>query len=373
MRHSFVGLFLLAVYVLVNVYVCLRIRSLFSERRHRRIVVLSCTLLALAFPAAELLSHASGAAWAEPVAFLGSFALPYLLYLFLSVLLFDVFLLLRRLLKVPRGPRLRWIALSTLLAVPLIVIVAGWVHHGRIRVNAYRVEVPAKASSIGRLRIALAADFHLRATTPDTLMPRFVEMVNALHPDIILIPGDVLEGDRQDESAAEVERQLRRLAATYGVWASYGNHEHHGGKGREAFFSKSNIHTLRDEVVKIDQAFYLAGRKDSHGGGRKDIDDLLKSATEPLPVIVLDHRPADLENVGRSKADFQVSGHTHGGQLWPLNLVSWWLYGLSHGYKKVGGAHVFVTSGLQVWSAPVRTAGDSEIMLIDVVFVKGGR
>jgi predicted MPP superfamily phosphohydrolase len=370
MRHSLVGLFFLAVYVLVNVVICLRLRSLFTERSRRRIVVLSCTLLALAFPAAELLSHASGAAWAEPVAFLGSFALPFLLYLFLAVLLFDAFLLLRRLLKIPRGPRFRWIGLSVLLAVPLIVIIAGWVHHGRIKVNAYRVEVPAKASTIDRLRVVMAADFHLRRSTPAALMPRFVEMVNALHPDIVLIPGDVLEGDRQDESTAEIERQLRRLEAKYGVWASYGNHEHHGGKGREAFFSKSGIHTLRDEVVKIDQAFYLAGRKDSHDGGRKDIGDLLSQATEPLPIIVLDHRPSDLENVGRSKADIQVSGHTHGGQLWPLNVVSWWLYGLSRGTRKVGRTHVFVTSGLQVWSAPVRTAGDSEIMLIDVVFVK---
>lgn len=87
-----------------------------------------------------------------------------------------------------------------------------------------------------------------------------------------------------------------------------------------------------------------------------------------LPVIVLEHRPTDLDNISRSSADMLLSGHTHNGQLFPVNFIAKGRYELSWGYKLKNGTHVFVTSGIQVWGPPFRTAGASEILVVNVYF-----
>jgi predicted MPP superfamily phosphohydrolase len=121
-------------------------------------------------------------------------------------------------------------------------------------------------------------------------------------------------------------------------------------------------------VEKIDNAFYLVGRNDGRASGRKSIEELLRECDRNLPIIVLEHRPTDLDNVSRSGADILLSGHTHNGQLFPVNFITQRHYELTWGYKLKERTHVFVTSGIQVWGPPVRTAGASEILIIDVSF-----
>jgi predicted MPP superfamily phosphohydrolase len=85
--------------------------------------------------------------------------------------------------------------------------------------------------------------------------------------------------------------------------------------------------------------------------------------------IMLDHRPADFGNASSANVDVQVSGHTHNGQLFPLNYITSNMYDLSWGHKKINNTHFFVTSGLQSWGPAVKTAGTSEIMVIDIDFI----
>jgi predicted MPP superfamily phosphohydrolase len=94
----------------------------------------------------------------------------------------------------------------------------------------------------------------------------------------------------------------------------------------------------------------------------------LRECDRSLPVIVLEHRPIDLDNVSRSGADILLSGHTHNGQLFPVNFIAKRHYELNWGYKLKNRTHVFVTSGIQVWGPPVRTAGASEILIVNVFF-----
>jgi predicted MPP superfamily phosphohydrolase len=123
---------------------------------------------------------------------------------------------------------------------------------------------------------------------------------------------------------------------------------------------------LCDKIVVIDSSFNLAGRYDSHFMTRKNIDALMKSVTDSLPVILIDHRPTEIEQVSRTAVDVQLSGHTHNGQLFPINLITRKIYELSWGYRKTGNTHFFVTSGIRLWGPPVRTTGKSEIMVIDI-------
>ena len=155
----------------------------------------------------------------------------------------------------------------------------------------------------------------------------------------------MLEGDRQGEKLGEFESQFRRLKPKYGVYGIPGNHDLHRANA-VIFFNQAGIRVLKDTVEEIDNAFYLVGRNDGRSGGRKSIEELLRDCDKSLPVIVLEHRPTDLDNVSRSGADILLSGHTHNGQLFPVNFITRRYYELSWGYKLKKGTHVFVTSGI---------------------------
>jgi predicted MPP superfamily phosphohydrolase len=319
-----------------------------------------------------MLSHASGMEWANFIMIAGYFSLPLLLYLLLFVILLDLALGVARLTRIlsketVKQRRFRQARLFLVLAVPVAVVVIGAVRNNHPQIHAYSVEIPRKSSEIRQLRIGFMADFHLRETTNRRFMERFVEKVNAANPDIVLIGGAVLEGDRQGEMLGEFEAQFRRLKPKYGVYGVPGNHDLRGASPM-SFFDQAGIRLLQDTVEKIDNAFYLVGRSDERFRGRKSINDLLRDCDRSLPVIVLDHRPTDLNNVSQSGADILLSGHTHNGQLFPLNFILKSRYELSWGYKLKNRTHVFVTSGIQVWGSPVRTAGASEILIVNVSF-----
>jgi len=126
---------------------------------------------------------------------------------------------------------------------------------------------------------------------------------------------------------------------------------------------------IEDGVEKIDNSFYLAVRKNARFSQRKSILELLKDAPENLPVVVLDHTPTDLESVSYSRADLQLSGHTHNGQLFPVNwLVMPFRYELAWGTMMKRNTLFIVSSGVQAWGPPVKTAGISEILFVKAAF-----
>ena len=352
------------------VYAGFRIWTLIPQRPLKTLFLIAYILFVLAFPLAETLSHHSDLGRTSAIMTAGYFSLPLLLYLFLFVILLDLALGVARLTRVLSGEtvnsrRFRRIRLFLVLAVPVAVVVIGAVRNNRPQIREYSVEILQKSSEIRQLKIAFAADFHLRETTNGRFMERFVEKVNTANPDIILIGGDVLEGDPKGDNLRQFEAQFRRLKSKYGVYGVPGNHDLRG-PGAMVFFNQAGIRLLQDAVKKIDNAFYLVGRNDVRFTGRKSIHELLRECDRSLPVIVLEHRPTDLDNVSHSGADILLSGHTHNGQLFPANLVTKHRYELSWGYTLKNRTHVFVTSGIQVWGPPVRTAGVSEILLINV-------
>jgi predicted MPP superfamily phosphohydrolase len=356
----------------VIVYVCLRIRKLIARRLLKNLFTVLFVLLVLGFPVAETLSHNDGTGWTKYLISAGYYSLPLLLYLSLAVILSDLAVGAVRLLKIipkeaVRQTGFRLTRLGFVLTIPVVIVVLGVLNYRYLRVKEYSIEVPRKSSSLRQLKIVFAADFHLGEITPAHFMEKFVAKVNAQNPDIVLIGGDVLEGDRRDEETDRYEAQFRQIKSKYGVYGAPGNHEGHRRSGGD-FFGQAGIRLLQDEVEKIDAAFYLAGRKDKRSRDRKSIDELLRNTSNDLPVILLDHRPTDLEKVSQSIVDIQLSGHTHHGQLFPLNFITKHEYELSWGYKKKRQTHIFVTSGAGLWGPPVRTAGASEILVIKVAF-----
>jgi predicted MPP superfamily phosphohydrolase len=197
---------------------------------------------------------------------------------------------------------------------------------------------------------------------------KFAEKIKMINPDILIYGGDIVEGDRGDGSLVSFAQVLAGIKAKYGVYAVLGNHEHYAGQESGSFFDIAGMKVLSDTNIVLARSFNLAGRNDSHINNRKQIGDLLKSSVDSLPVILIDHRPTEIDKVSRTQVNVQLSGHTHNGQLFPINLITKSVYELSWGHKKIGNTHFFVTSGIRLWGPPVRTTGKSEIMVIDINF-----
>lgn len=181
------------------------------------------------------------------------------------------------------------------------------------------------------MRIALISDLHLGSEIGSAQMRRVVEEVNACEADIVVIAGDVFNAEVEDccdldETAAE----LRRIKSRLGVYAVLGNHDPSPEyPPLQAFFESAGIRLLNDETVAF-SGFTLVGRAESapiHGDvseGRKSLAELLAGADRSNPVIVIDHRPAGVDEAVAFGADLIMCGHTHRGQIFPANLIAAW-------------------------------------------------
>ena len=353
------------------VYAGWRLRRLIARRALKNFSTALLALLTAGYPAAESLSHGTIGGALKLLVLAGYYALPLVLYFTMTVFLTDLAVAILRLSKAitretVRSEKFRRARLAFVLSVPVLVVAAGIVNANVLRVREYTVEVPRRSSTLREMKVVFAADLHLSGLTPKGWLAGFVDKVNAQKPDIVLIGGDILEGHGDDGAMGVIEAQFQRLEARYGVFAVPGNHEGYARTTPE-FFDRSSIRLLLDAVEKIDDASTLIGRKDGRSRNRKSVDELLLDAPGDLPVILLDHRPTDMERVSRTRVDLQLSGHTHHGQLFPVNFVTQREYGLSWGHRKTGNTHFIVTSGAQLWGPPVRTVGASEILVIHVV------
>jgi len=360
-------------YTIPNIYLFLRIRKLFITKRQRHYYDLSYILIALIYPLSNLFSDADNSLAADIFTMAADYLLPFYLYLFLFVLAYDVILLINLLFKllpkeITKSTRYKKFAFSILISLSLSTVVAGIINFNTIRNSEYRIDIPAKSSKTKNLRIAFVADFHLQAETNIHFVERFAKNISIINPDILLFGGDIVEGNSENEDMRKIESVLKEIKTKYGSFAVLGNHEHYSGEANGDFFHRAGIKVLIDTTIVIDQSFNLAGRNDAHFRGRKTIDALLRNRADSLPVILIDHRPTDLERVSSSAADVQFSGHIHNGQLFPINLITGRVYELSWGHLKKDNTDFFVTSGIRLWGPPVRTTGKSEIMVVDIAF-----
>ena len=171
-----------------------------------------------------------------------------------------------------------------------------------------------------------------------------------------------------------VGEALLELNAKYGVYAITGNHEYIGGVSDAVeYLNKHNIHMIRDTYVKIDNSFYVVGREDRDSKrfadySRKPLNEILEGIDKSLPVIMIDHQPFQLNEAMENGIDLQLSGHTHNGQLWPVNYIVGMIYELPWGYKLKGKTHYYVSCGVGGWGPPVRIGSRPEIIKITLNF-----
>jgi predicted MPP superfamily phosphohydrolase len=291
------------------------------------------------------------------------------MYVFLSVLVTDILLLFNTIIRIipidtlkRRSVRNRYFAFVILLS--FLILAGGIINFNTIRTSRYEIEVPRRKSSIHTLKVAFVSDFHLNEKVPQSFVRKFARKIDKINPDILFFGGDNLEG--YGGRTENFEAMIKNIHLKYGVFGVPGNHDRINNY-EDNFFTRSGITLLRDSVVNENDLFYIAGRKDMHEV-RKSAAELLKDIPGDLPVIMIDHRPTELTEISHTDTDISFSGHTHHGQLFPINLFMKGMYLLNYGYRKIGDTHFFVSSGIRLWGFPVRTIGKSEIMIVEVKF-----
>lgn len=243
-------------------------------------------------------------------------------------------------------------------------------------IRRYELAVDKQAGD-GRkeLRIAVASDLHLGTVVGNGHLERLVKHMEALKPDLILLPGDVLDDSIEPFIRENMADVMKRLKAPLGVYACLGNHEYIGGHIEDYIrrMKAVGIEVLTDRTVPVAGSFYVAGRKDKaverfRKEGRLELEDLLAGIDRSMPVILLDHQPYGLGAAEEAGVDLILSGHTHRGQMAPNHLITRRLFELDWGYLRKGAMHALVSSGYGFWGPPIRIGSRSEILFIRLHF-----
>lgn len=217
------------------------------------------------------------------------------------------------------------------------------------------------------MKIVAISDVHLGNGTRKPQLQKFVEMINAQEPDLIIIGGDLIDNSLIPLYQQKMVEELNQLKAPMGIYLAPGNHEYISGmEACEQFLKETPIRLLRDSIVTVPNGLQLIGRDDRSNRRRLPIAELMKQADSTKPTLLIDHQPYEVAKKDSLGIDIQFSGHTHRGQVWPLSLLVDNMYEQSHGYRRWTNSHVYVSSGLSLWGPPFRIGTKSDMLVMKV-------
>ena len=287
-----------------------------------------------------------------------------LLYLTMLFLLLDLGRLVH---VVPRS----WLYANGVTSVAVVglvvtVFLCGNLHYyNKVRVT---LDIESEKPLPRDYRVVMLSDLHLGYHNTLSDLARWVDLVNAERPDFILIAGDIIDVSVRPLLEENMAAEFRRLQAP--VYACLGNHEYYSGEPRaEQFYRDAHINLLIDSAAVIDSTLVIIGRDDRTNVRRKSLAQLtenLKSQRSNLKsayTILLDHQPYHLEQAERAGVDFQLSGHTHRGQVWPVSWITDALYECSWGSHRRGRTQYYVSSGMGIWGGKFRIGTQSEYVV----------
>jgi len=291
----------------------------------------------------------------------------------------------------------------TVLGAVLLILLYGNLHYH----HKYREELQLDAGEKLEkpVKIVLASDLHVGYHNRKAELARWVEMINAEKPDLVLFAGDIIDGSMRPVNEWNYAEEFRKLKAP--VFACLGNHEYISGKnGSEAFYKEAGITLLRDSSAFC-CGLRIIGRDDRSNPGRKPLEDLIAVGCQPGAdaavdccagadaagdccagvdvagdcctgvdaagngmepfCILLDHQPQDLSEAEEAGVDFQFSGHTHHGQIWPGNWLTKAMYEKDYGRYQRGNTNYYISSGLGLWGGKFRIGTRSEYVVLTLI------
>ena len=264
-------------------------------------------------------------------------------------------------------------------AVPVLltlcVLLLGYFNMHNVVKTHYTVTTDKR---IPGYRVALLSDIHYGVSLDGEALAELCREISAQQPDVVILCGDLVDNITTYAQMEELFRNLGEIESTYGSYYVYGNHDR-PFYGLESAFTDADLRAhmeaagitvLRDEVLPLTADLTLIGREDRSREGRAALSDLLSEADAATFLLTLDHQPCEYEENAALGTDLLLSGHTHGGQIWPANLLDKLVHfnDANYGLTALDEDSVaIVTSGVAGWGWPIKTSAPSEYVLIEIL------
>lgn len=251
----------------------------------------------------------------------------------------------------------------TVLGIMIAVFAYGnWHYYQKKRVQ---IDLHSSIPLDKPLKFVMMSDLHIGYHNTRKDLAQWVDLVNKENPDCILIAGDIIDVSVKPVLEEDMSAEFKRLNAP--VYACLGNHDYYAGEpNSEQFYRESGIKLLRDKSVLFNNEVVIIGRDDRTNPKRKNVSNLVKNASQGKFTILLDHQPYHLELAEKTGVNFQLSGHTHYGQVWPINWIEDTLYEKAYGRHQRGNTHYYITSGIGIWGGKFRIGTQSEYVVCTI-------
>jgi uncharacterized protein len=372
----FIGIVFL-IYFSVNYYIFIRGLQAFSISPFwRKTYIILFWAAVSSFIAGEFLEHTHPSAASEWIYRIGAFWIAFMLYLFLIALFIDIVRIINYFFHfIPElSSSAQFIAGLAVLAIVSLLILFGHLNAINPRIKEISLSIFKQVSGWNKMKLVMVSDIHLGALVGEEREKKLVGLINKQQPDLVILCGDIVDGDIGEVLRKNLGRHIQEIKAPLGMYAIPGNHEYIGGIAKTLPYLESiNIRVLRDQTVTLPNGIQLVGRDDRDGERmanipRKTLSQLLVGIDRTKPVFVLNHQPVNLDEAAKEGVDLHLSGHTHNGQLWPLNYMTKAIYEDSWGLLKKGDTNFYVSSGFGTWGPPVRTGNTPEIVVFNLTF-----
>lgn len=257
----------------------------------------------------------------------------------------------------------------------LLIVIYGYYNSRNLQLAELNITLPKGEGKLDELRAVFFSDTHISPVNNEKFLKKVVEKINSLNPDIVLMSGDVMDDKAEILRERNIGGSLLNIKSKYGVFMCNGNHEFIVGIDTAVpYLEEKGIYVVRDSAVLVAESFYVVGREDKAkvnftGIERKELKEIVNNLEKGYSKILLDHTPINLEKAVENNINLQLSGHTHHGQMFPINYITSMIYEVSWGYLLKNNTHVYVTSGAGTWGPPVRTGSSAEIVLLNIKFI----
>ena len=252
------------------------------------------------------------------------------------------------------------VSMVSIFGVIAVVLIAGGIHYRHKYREELTIQTPKPLEK--PLTLVLASDLHIGYSNRKAELGRWIDLINAEKPDLVLFGGDIVDIQIRPLIEGNFAEEFHRLSAA--AFTVPGNHEYISGEeDAELFLKDAGIVLLKDSLVQV-KGITLIGRDDRSNPERKPLSELADSLQGFT--ILLDHQPYHLEEAEDAGVDFQFSGHTHRGQVWPLNWLTDAMYEKSWGHHRRGNTQYYVSSGLGIWGPKIRIGTRSEYLVLHI-------